>query len=455
MTSIIATPNNETGSIALDITKTTDVVKVVRTNVNGSEEVRASEGQLPSTGTGSLILQDYEAAHGLNSYNVYLGPEVRTNRAANPAPGNATGWGTTSAYVQSHEANRLGRPAMIYTKSGASYWLVYGRRAGSPAAGTGSLPTGGAEVMPVTAGQRVYAQMDLGTDTANTDGRFTIRFFNSSFASVGSSESPVVPMQVNTWQTFTHSAVAPAGAVYYWIEWGIAMVSGNTIGGEKTWASRVYASTDPGTYFDGNTPDVTNVTFDWNGTAHASTSTETTSNITVYGSATLTIDKPWLSVPVMPQYSEQVETLTAFGASRESATTVHRPLGRADSLVVMGKLGDRTGSFEVFCNSYAEARKLERIFERGEVVQLRQRVEGMDVYFTVTSIPVAPYSVTGEDSTRWAMVINYVEVRRPIGNLAGALGWTFDELAASATSFDVITQAYATFDALTLGDAIV
>ena len=173
----------------------------------------------------------------------------------------------------------------------------------------------------------------------------------------------------------------------------------------------------------------------------------------VTASAELVIEKPWLSVPVMPQYSEQVETITQFGASREASTTVHRPLGRADSLVVMGKLGDRTGSLEVFCDTYAQARKLERIFERGEIVQLRQRVAGMDMYFTATSIPVSPYSAQGEDSTRWSMTINYVEVRRPIGNLAGALGWTFDELAASAVSFDVITQGYETFDALTLGDA--
>lgn len=250
MTSLITTPDNETGSVALSITKTADVTKVVRTNVNGSEEVRSSTGQMPSIGAGTLILTDYEAAHGLNSYNVYA-----------------------------------------------------------------------------------------------ADGSF------------------------------------------------------------------------------------------------------------VTGSATLDIENPWLSVPVMPQYSEQVETITQFGAGREANTTVHRPLGRADSLVVMGKLGDRTGSLEVFCNTYAAARKLERIFERGEVVQLRQRVEGMDFYFTATSIPVSPYSVQGEDSTKWSMTINYVEVRRPIGALAGALGWTFEELASSAVSFDVITQAYATFDALTLGDA--
>ena len=453
MTSILATPDSVTGSVDLTITKTATVNKIVRTNVNGSEEVRSSAGQLPSIGSGTLVLTDYEASNGLNSYNVYMGTEVRTNRASNPTPGNANGWGTTSAYVKTYEADRLGRPAMVFTKTGASYWLTFGRRGGSMAAGTNVTPAGGAEVMPVTAGETVNISMDLGTDAANTDVRLIIRFFNDAYAVAGSSESTVVPMEVNTWKTYTHSAVAPAGATSYWIEWGIAMISGNTVGGEKSWAGRVYASTDAGAYFDGSTPDTLDVTNEWNGTAHASTSVQVSDNVIVTGSVTLDLDKPWLSVPVMPQYSEQVEAITAFGASRESSTTVHRPLGRADSLVVMGKLGDRTGSMEVFCKTYAEARKLERIFERGEVVQLRQRVEGMDSYFTVTSIPVAPYSVVSEESTRWAMVLNYVEVRRPIGNLAGALGWTFSELASSAVSFDVITESYATFDALTLGDA--
>jgi hypothetical protein len=77
------------------------------------------------------------------------------------------------------------------------------------------------------------------------------------------------------------------------------------------------------------------------------------------------------------------------------------------------------------------------------------------MYFTATSIPVAPYSIQGEDATRWSFTIQYVEVRRPIGNLAGALGWTFDELASSFASFDAVRQAFTDFDALTLGDAIV
>jgi hypothetical protein len=119
----------------------------------------------------------------------------------------------------------------------------------------------------------------------------------------------------------------------------------------------------------------------------------------------------------------------------------------------MGKLGDRTGTLQIFCQSYSDARRLERIFERGEIVQLRQRVEGMDMYLTATGIPVAPYAVQGETDTRWSLSINYVEVRRPIGLLAGALGWTFDAMAADFVSYDAVTAAFTDYDALTLGDA--
>ena len=49
MTTLTTYPDNSTGSITLVVEKTTTISKVVRTNVNGSEEVRSSSGQLPST----------------------------------------------------------------------------------------------------------------------------------------------------------------------------------------------------------------------------------------------------------------------------------------------------------------------------------------------------------------------------------------------------------------------
>jgi hypothetical protein len=59
--------------------------------------------------------------------------------------------------------------------------------------------------------------------------------------------------------------------------------------------------------------------------------------------------------------------------------------------------------------------------------------------------------VEGPDLTRYKFTVRYTEVVRPYGNLAGALGWTFNALASRYSTFDQILSDYATFDALTLG----
>lgn len=165
------------------------------------------------------------------------------NLATNPQPYTATGWATTSAYVKSYDTNRLGRNAMLYTKSGASYWLVRGYRAGLMGTAQTAGPSVPEDVVAVTPGQTLNIRMDISTDNTNTDGRIGIRWFTAAYASISLVESAVVPMQMGVWQEFSFSAVAPANAAYAWIEWGVAMISGNTVGGEKVWASDVYIGT--------------------------------------------------------------------------------------------------------------------------------------------------------------------------------------------------------------------
>ena len=448
MTQITATADTATASVTLDILKTTDVAKIVRTNVNGSEEVRTAEGQLPSP---------------------QLSGVVRTNLAINPSfETNITG------YIPMPFNSGNGTLSRVAT--GGLFGSAFMRLTTTTEVAATSVIA--AEYTVTLQGGTTYTASHYGKSASSAFNTY-VYFFAGSSSLTGSIKQSET---LNGWKRRGFSAtipgsgpqtirvivagyfsgeVAPAGTTIDFD--GILLETGDTLS----------------PYFDGSSTDTTGFDYSWTGTAHASTSTlavtggrliltdyEAAHGLNSYnvyaadgsmatGSVTLVIDNPWLSVPVMPQYSEQVQTITAYGSSREAATTVHRPLGRSDSLVVMGKLGDRTGSLEIFCDSYTAARKLERIFERGEIVQLRQRVEGMDMYFTATGIPVSPYSVQGEDGTKWALTINYVEVRRPIGNLAGALGWTFDELAASFVSFDAVTAAFPDFDALTLGDAIV
>lgn len=449
MTTFSATPNTENGSVTLVINKTNTITKVIRTNANGSEEVRASQGQLPSPAGGVELRR-----------NLITNPSAEVNLAGYQAVA-----GTGGVVATSQETTG----GAVSQKFFRTTWTT-GNTGGI--AGAAYMHTG----ISGNTAQRYSVSMWVRSNRTRV---MSLEIaLNISGAGHTYVDSPATTLVADQWTLIKIQNVVPNNTFneVYLIVYGDsdnASLTGDTLDIDGLLLEQ---ATSVGTYFDGDTTDLDQSDYEWTGTPHASASTskqasllilqdfEASNGLNSYnvyssdgsmltGSAVLVIDKPWLSVPVMPQYSEQVELITAFGGSRESATTVHRPLGRADSLVVMGKLGDRTGSLEIFCKEYADARRLERVFERGEIVQLRQRVEGMDLYFTVTSIPVSPYSVEGEEATRWAMTVNYVEVQRPIGLLAGAFGWTFDELAASAVSFDVIAQSYTTFDALTLGDA--
>jgi hypothetical protein len=187
-----------------------------------------------------------------------------------------------------------------------------------------------------------------------------------------------------------------------------------------------------------------------NGVCNYTVTTTDASDIAT-ASATLTVAKPWLMVPIAPNYSETVETVTNYSAGRSSRSTVHQIIGRADPLIVLGKLGTRTGTLEIWTESIVSANKLARVFDRGEVVMLKQPVSGMDMYFTADDLEISPFNVEGPDLTRYKFTVRYTEVVRPYGNLAGALGWTFNALASRYSTFDQILSDYATFDALTLG----
>lgn len=447
MSSITATalPNN--GSVSLEITKTSTVTKVVRTNTNGIEEVRAAAGQLPSPAGGT---------------------ELRRNLISNPsAETNITGFQTELGTGGAVSNSRPTTGGAVGTAFYRATWTT-GNTGGS--AGPAHLQGGLTGLLTESYSASAWVRSSVAR-TVTLD--ITLILAGTPHTYRGGAPTALVP---NVWTQVKVGAILPTqnfDQVYIWAYSGDLFPTGSTMDMDGVLFEATYGV---GTYFDGDTADTEEYAYTWEGTPHASQSTQRQEDVLILSdyeaahglntynayfedgsfvttSVTMDFDKPWLSVPVMPQYSEQVETVTQFSANREATTTIHRPLGRADALVVMGKLGTRTGTMEIFCREYADARKLERVFERGEIVQLRQRVEGMDMYFTVTGIPVSPYAVNGEDATRWAMNINYIEVRRPIGTLAGALGWTFDALAADIPSFDEVTDVFDDFDALTLGDA--
>ncbi|GAA4627264.1 hypothetical protein [Cellulomonas oligotrophica] len=160
-----------------------------------------------------------------------------------------------------------------------------------------------------------------------------------------------------------------------------------------------------------------------------------------------------LSVPVLapatlPQHGRRPLMVTnVYEASRRSLATVHEVVGRPDPLVTLGRLRTREGSFEVLVRDYPSAVELLQVYERGEVVLLRDpTVPGVDMYHVVAGrLRLSP------SGRRWVLQVDYVEVARPTGPLLGGLGWTFDEAFEQLASFDVARAAFPSFNDYTVG----
>lgn len=155
---------------------------------------------------------------------------------------------------------------------------------------------------------------------------------------------------------------------------------------------------------------------------------------------------PVIAPATMPQYRQTVPLITGYESQRQSATTVHEVVGRADPLVVLGPLRTRQGQLEMFATDYTAARALVAVYDRGEVVLLRQPdFPGLDMYHVSIATRIAP------DVNRWRVSVDYVETKNPVGPLLGSLGWTFDQAATSYSTFASARAAFPTFNDYTLG----
>ena len=176
-----------------------------------------------------------------------------------------------------------------------------------------------------------------------------------------------------------------------------------------------------------------------------STYTVTTAAGTVYGAIVLTLASPWLVTPEVPQFSAAVPSVLDYGAGMTTLSTVHEPEGREDTIVIVRGASSRRGTMQVQGGTYAQALNLLRLFQRGQTMQLRQlQHAGMDMYF----LPMAADIVTTQKAGALSVFdvnVNYTEVARPAGALAGALGWTWAELELAFTSWGAVSDAYASW----------
>lgn len=427
MSTITVTSDEATASNTISITHNSPVSRVLRNDANGIAEVRTLAGQLPTPASGTLILTDYEASAGTSNYTAYVDEYVtRTNYVTNPRPNSLTGY--SSSYT-------TGSGTWTHVSASPN---SYNRMTKDASTSTTGFYINDATV-PLTVGTVVSGRVMVRSSVATT---VTPR--NSTTVMAG---QPPVAVEANVWTevTFENYAITlssfrlgllvssfPGGATFD-IKWAMWEISPTL-----------------GTYFHGSMVDTEDIDYAWTGTANESVNTMTTHVTQVAASTTLVLDKPWLMVPVMPNFSEQVPSITNYGSQRVSQSTVHTVVGRPSPLVSLGPLGLRTGELEMFFPTLSEARKVETVFTLGQTTLLKQNVEGLDMYFIALSTSVAPHEPLGEEKTRYVLTAEYLEVTPPIGSLAGALGWDFNAVAAAYSSFNALALAFATFDDLTI-----
>lgn len=184
---------------------------------------------------------------------------------------------------------------------------------------------------------------------------------------------------------------------------------------------------------------------DYEAAAGTSTYTVTTSADVVTGSAVLTLDGIWLGVPVTPQFSAKVQTVTGYGAGLESRNTVLEPDGSPNPIVIIRSASGRRGQLSLWAGTYEAALALLRLCGRGQIIFLRQTDHGgMDMFFTATGANLSTLRTDGTSSV-FGVDVQYIEVPRPRGPLSGALGWTWGTLRNTYATWGDVFNAYATW----------
>lgn len=177
-----------------------------------------------------------------------------------------------------------------------------------------------------------------------------------------------------------------------------------------------------------------------------STYTVTTSADVVTGTAVLDLaGTVWLGVPVTPQFSAKVQTVTGYGAGVRSRNTVLEPDGSPNPIVIIRSSASRAGQMQLWAGTYEAALALLRLCGRGQIILLRQSDHaGMDMFFTATDADLTTLRTDGKDSV-FGVQLQYIEVPRPRAPLSGALGWTWGELKNTYATWGDVFNAYATW----------
>lgn len=156
---------------------------------------------------------------------------------------------------------------------------------------------------------------------------------------------------------------------------------------------------------------------------------------------------PRFHIPSIPQYSQVVQTVTAYGHTRDTRSVFHEVINRSDDVVAEGEMTPRRGRLAAVCETYQDALDLESVLRRGKVIQYRESDHhGIDMYFHTVSLAV------DQEADRWVVTLEYREVDFPTGPVLSTKNWTFAALAAEVPSFEDVTARYGTFIDLAIGE---
>jgi hypothetical protein len=152
-------------------------------------------------------------------------------------------------------------------------------------------------------------------------------------------------------------------------------------------------------------------------------------------SATLDgVERSRIAPASMPQAGAWYDLAPDLRLGRETTTTLAQVINRDDPLVTLGSQTSRRGTLRIFADDYQMGTSLEQVFNRGDVVLLRQPDHpGLDMYVvgTRTSLTVQPEITRPR---RWVLEVDYTEVAAPTTPLLGTTGWNVAaSLARNAT----------------------
>ncbi|AYN57561.1 minor tail protein [Arthrobacter phage Corgi] len=341
----------------------------------------------------------------------------------------------------------------------------------------------------VTPGDYAAAMAVGSTSWASGALHTSLWFYDAGGAVIGSYDSPLstVGLSVYKLQELTVAPVlVPATAVTARL---LLRFSGNPPAGTFSYWDRAMAvtsSTSAGaaayvaSYWDGTpTPSIEYKTA-WTGTAHASTSTRMVPStpfvVTDYEAASgpirydvvdldgrlesldvngFVLDSPWLFTPIIPGYSRQLRTVRGIGADLENLSTVHAGLlGRTDPIVVMRPVGLRAGTMTIWAGTYAAALDIVSPLKQATPMMLRQPDHaGLDMYFAPLGAALVHEDQEGAGTT-WGVQVRYQEIKRPEGDIAGALGWTYADLEAAVPRYSDLPRTFATYADMRLNKRI-